>query len=74
MAPDPPFVVRVKKQPEGSFGETMNNMRSWLDRRKIQPALFNSVFNALRGVGIEIGFDSEDEAELFERQFDVTRA
>ena len=56
------------------FGETMNNMRSWLDHRKIQPALFNSVFNALSGVGFEIGFNSEDEAELFERQFGVTGA
>ena len=69
MALDPPFVVRVEKQPGGSsFGETMNNIRSWLDHRKIQPASFNSVFNALC-VGFEIAFNSEDEAHLFEREF-----
>src|SRR4029077_13211604 len=70
MALDPPFVVRVEKQPGGSsFGETMNNIRSWLDHRKIQPASFNSVFNALSGVGFEIAFNSEDEAHLFEEAF-----
>jgi hypothetical protein len=67
MALDPPFVVRVEKQPGGSsFGDTMNNIRSWLDHRKIQPASFNSVFNALSGVGFEIAFNGEDEAHLFE--------
>ena len=47
----------------------MNNIRSWLDHRKIQPASFNSVFNALSGVGFEIAFNSEDEAHLFEEAF-----
>ena len=70
MALDPPFVVRVEKQSGGSsFGGTMDNIRSWLDHRKIQPALFNSVFNALSGVGFEIAFNSEDEACLFEQAF-----
>ena len=75
MAPDPPPICRACQKTAGRFlRETMNNMRSWLDHRKIQPALFNSVFNALSGVGFEIGFNSEDEAELFERQFGVTGA
>ena len=69
MALDPPFIVRVEKEPRGSFGETINEIRSWLDHRKIQPASFNSVFNALTGVGFEIGFNNEDEAHLFEREF-----
>ena len=47
----------------------MNNIRSWLDHCKIQPASFNSVFNALSGVGFEIAFNSEDEAHLFEEAF-----
>ena len=70
MAVDSPFIVRVEKQPGGlSFGETMNNIRSWLDHRKIQPASFNSVFNALSGVEFEIAFNSEDEAHLFGEAF-----
>ena len=70
MALNPHFVVRVEKQPGGlSLGETMNVIRSWLDHRKIQPASFNSVFNGQSGVGFEIGFNSEDEAHLFEDAF-----
>lgn len=69
MALDPSFVVRVEKQPGGTFGETMNNIRSWLDHRHIQPASFNPVANARSGVGFEISFSSEDEAHLFEREF-----
>jgi hypothetical protein len=70
MALDPPFVVRVEKQTgESSFGETLNSIRSWLDHRHIQPASFNPVTNARSGVGFEIGFNSKDEAYLFEREF-----
>ena len=69
MALASPFVVRVEKQPTSSFGETMSAIRAWLDHRHIQPASFNPVANARRGVGFEIGFDSEDETHLFEREF-----
>src|ERR1700680_2856426 len=34
MALASPIVVRVEKQPEGSFGETMNVIRFWLDHCK----------------------------------------
>jgi hypothetical protein len=47
----------------------MKIIRTWLDRRHIQPASFNPVANARRGVGFEIGFNSENEALLFERDF-----
>jgi hypothetical protein len=69
MAPDPPFVVRVEKKPRDTFGGTMHDIRIWLDHRHIQPASFNPVTNARSGVGFEIGFNSEDEAELFEQAF-----
>jgi hypothetical protein len=68
MALDPLFVVLVEKHPGGSFGETMNVIRSWLDHRKIQPASFTPVAQADSGVGFEIGFNSEDDAHLFERE------
>ena len=34
MALASPIVVRVEKRPEGSFGETMNVIRFWLDHCK----------------------------------------
>ena len=69
MALDPPFVVRIEKRPGGSFGGTMHEIRSWLDHRHIQPASFLPVANDRSGVGFEIGFNSENEAHLFEREF-----
>ena len=69
MTLNPPFVVRVEKQPERSFGEIMNAIRSWLDHRKIEPVSFEPVAKANSGVGFEIAFSSEDEAQLFQREF-----
>jgi len=68
MALNPVFTVCVERKP-GAFGDTMNEIRTWLDHCKIQPASFNSVFNALSGVGFEIAFNSEDEANLFQHEF-----
>ena len=69
MALNSPVVVRIEKQPGGTFGGTMNDIRSWLDHRKIQPALFKPVASDRSGVGFEIGFNSEEEAHRFEREF-----
>jgi hypothetical protein len=69
MARDPPFVVQIERNQGGSFGETMNAVRIWLDHRHIRPASFNPVTNARSGVGFEISFNTEDEAHLFEQQF-----
>ena len=66
MALGPPFVVYIDKRPHGSFGETMNEIRAWLDHRKIEPPLFKA---ADRGRGFEIAFHSEDQARQFERDF-----
>jgi hypothetical protein len=71
MALGPPFVVRVEKRPEGSFGETLNVIRFWLDHCKIQPVSFMPVANVRRGVGFEIAFNSEDEACLFEQTANI---
>jgi hypothetical protein len=69
MALNPPFVVRVEKKPDRSFGDIMNAIRTWLDHRKIEPVSFEPVARADRGVGFEIAFSSEDEAQLFQREF-----
>jgi hypothetical protein len=64
MALSPPFVIYTQKQPHGSFGETMNDIRSWLDHHKMQPVLFKAAAH-----GFEIGFASEDDAFTFRREF-----
>ena len=69
MALDPPFIIQVEKQPGGSFGGTMKNIRTWLDHRHIQPVSFLPVATPRSGVGFEISFNSEEEAHLFEREF-----
>jgi hypothetical protein len=72
MALDPPFVVQIETkpgEPGGSFGETMNTVRTWLDHRHIRPVSFLPITNARSGVGFEISFNSEEEAHLFERDF-----
>jgi len=65
MALNPPFIARIEKRLPGSFGDTMNDLRSWLDYNKIEPALFKQS----DGVEFEIGFDNEEAARLFWREF-----
>jgi hypothetical protein len=69
MAANPPFIVRVEKKPDVSFGDIMNAIRTWLDHRNIEPVSFEPAAEADRGVGFEIAFNSQDEAHLFEREF-----
>ena len=69
MALNPPFVVQIERKPGGTFGGTRNAVRIWLGDRHIQPASFNPVTNARSGVGLDIGFNIEDEAEFFEQAF-----
>ena len=52
MALDHPFFVQIDVKSGGSFGETMNAIRTWLDHRHIQPAAFNPVANPRSGVGL----------------------
>jgi hypothetical protein len=69
MALDHSFIVQIEGKEGGSFGEIMNAVRIWLDHRHIQPASFLPVTQIDSGIGFEIGFNSEDEAQLFEREF-----
>jgi hypothetical protein len=56
-------------KPEGSFGAIMNESRTWLDHRKIEPISFVPVAKPDSGVGFEIAFNNEDVARLFEKAF-----
>ena len=64
-----PFVVQIERKPGGSFGETMNAVRIWLDHREIRPTSFLPITQTDSGIGFAIGFNREDEAQLFEREF-----
>jgi hypothetical protein len=48
--------------------ETMRAIRSWLDDEGIEPAQFKTVVGR-KGLGFEISFRSECEAERFQKRF-----
>ena len=60
--------IRIEKPVTASFGGTMNEIRTWLDHRKIQPVDSRPI-NTTYGFGFELGFRTEDEARLFKRDF-----
>ena len=59
--------------PGQPLGDAMNEIRSWLDNHKIQPAEFRSDPSAPGSAAFEIRFQREDEARLFERTFTPPR-
>ena len=60
--------VRVETPLTVPLGRTMNEMRTWLDGRKIQPLDFRPVPTP-KGFAFEIRFLSEDDASLFKQDF-----
>jgi len=56
-------VIRAK-----NLGDTMKEIRTWLDAEKIQPMVFKTVVGQA-GIGFEISFRHEQEAELFQQRF-----
>ena len=63
-----PIKSTVERPIGTSFGKTMNEVRFWLDSKKIEPAYFKPVTRE-GGTGFEISFRSPTEAELFQREF-----
>jgi hypothetical protein len=61
-------VIRAETLPDSPFGKTMNELRIWLDGEKIEPTEFKTVV-ARAGLGFEISFKSEWEAERFQQRF-----
>jgi hypothetical protein len=35
-----PLIVQIDRKPGGSFGDTVNAVRIWLDHRDIRPTFF----------------------------------
>jgi len=64
----PPFGVCIETPSGSSLVEAMRTFRSWFDRCRIQPTLFQAVFRD-GAVEFEVYFRTEDEAELFRQEF-----
>jgi len=64
------YTVHIETPVGMSLGNAMNDIRSWLDRHKIEPVEFKS--NSIEDVfTLDIRFASLDEAHLFERDFQL---
>jgi hypothetical protein len=68
MALTMPTVIRAATQRNTPLGSAMNEIRTWLDREKIEPVEFKTVVGRA-GFGFEISFKSEDEAVRFQERF-----
>src|ERR1700724_3587404 len=55
MALDRPFTIRIEK-PETALAETMNEMRTWLDKHKVQPVDFKIAMTGMPGIAFDIQF------------------
>ena len=63
----PTSVILEKAAP--SLSDAMNDIRAWLDSRKIAPIEFKTAATKTGCVAVEIKFASQDEAYLFARAF-----
>jgi hypothetical protein len=63
-----PVVIRAENQANTTLASTMIEIRTWLDREKIEATGFKAVVGSA-GLGFEISFKSDREAVRFQRQF-----
>jgi hypothetical protein len=63
------FCIEIQKPVNVSLGDIMNSIRLWLDTHKIQPVEFTSRPSEGGAVTLVICFGTEEEANLFERDF-----
>ena len=63
-----PIRIEVNRPAGAPIGSIMNEIRSWLDQNRIQPVDFKTVVGR-EGIGFEIRFRTEGEAERFQREF-----
>jgi hypothetical protein len=60
--------IHADTLPGSWLGKAMNEIRIWLDGEIIQPTAFKTVVGSA-GLGFEISFKSEWEAQQFQRRF-----
>ena len=63
-----PIRIEVNRPAGAPIGSIMNEIRSWLDQNRIEPVDFKTVVGR-EGIGFEIRFRTEGEAERFQREF-----
>lgn len=63
-----PVTITMDQSTSTSFGQTMNQIRSWLDSKKIEPASFQPIVAGGK-IMFEIGFRDEQDAKRFQREF-----
>ena len=63
-----PVVVQAENFGNSPLTKTMGDIRSWLARERIKPVEFKTVAGRA-GLGFEISFHDEREAERFEERF-----
>ncbi len=51
------------------FGESLSDMRRWLDHNDCTPAAFGTATESLGTVLVHVEFREDDLAEAFERDF-----
>jgi hypothetical protein len=68
MERNQPFIITIEPPSGSSLSTTMTDIRSWLDHRQIETVLFHPV-SRYGIIGFQIGFRTEDEAELFRQEF-----
>lgn len=68
MALTGPMTVTFERPLGTPLGQSMNEIRSWLDDKKIEPASFKPIV-AGGSLIFEISFRDQHEAELFQQEF-----
>jgi hypothetical protein len=62
------YCISIETPVATSLGASLNDIRPWLDRHKIEPVELTSQTKN-RIITLDIRFRSADEAQLFERDF-----
>jgi hypothetical protein len=62
-----PVVVQAENS-KNMLAKTMDDIRNWLDSERIEPVEFKTVVGGA-GLGFEISFRDEREAERFQERF-----
>jgi len=63
-----PVVVQAENSRNLPLAKTMKDIRTWLDSERIEPVDFKTVVGRA-GLGFEIRFRDESEAERFQERF-----
>ena len=62
-------VIRLEMPSGNSLAELMNDIRTWLDARKIETSLFKIGYDSKGRVILEIGFPTPHIAAIFQEEF-----